>query len=75
MLPQHKKNSIGMVSDAIIEHLTNRFTVSVQSSTVVGPPAEWPRSPANVQDNVRKWPRRASSLPEYGLVCADMVRT
>lgn len=60
-----------MVSDAIIEHLTNRLTVSVQSSTVVGPPAEWPRSPANVQhqemaetslESARIWTR----LRRYG---------
>lgn len=51
-----------MVSDAIIEHLTNRLTVSVQSSTVVGPPAEWPRSPANVQDNVQHQEMAETSL-------------
>lgn len=33
-----------MFSDALIEHVTNQHSVSVKLHSVVGPPAEWPRS-------------------------------
>lgn len=62
-----------MFSDALIEHVTNQHSVSVKLHSVVGPPAEWPRSAANIQDKIRKWPRRASRLREYGLIWTKTV--
>lgn len=62
MLIQHYKYPSGRVSDAVAEPWPNRCSGSVQSSAVVGPPAEWPHQ------------EMAETSPESARICPRLRR-
>lgn len=57
------------LEESVVEPWTNRCTGSVQSSAVVGPPAEWPRSLANVPHQ-----EMAETSPESARICTRLRR-